>query len=82
VPIAYVFIVLGLGRMCHSFSMTMATFEVVVQQVVRSMDFKTTESETVGVFAVIHDSFVTLPTGYGKSLFFLSHLIKCWVCSL
>jgi len=30
VPIAYVFIVLGLGCMCHSSSMTMATFEVAV----------------------------------------------------
>jgi len=54
VPIAYVFIVLGLGCMCHSSSMTMAMFEVAVQQVVQSIDFKTTESETVGGFAGIH----------------------------
>jgi len=54
VPIAYVFIVLCLGRMCHSSSMTMATFQVAVQQVVRSMDFMTNESKTVAGFAGIH----------------------------
>jgi len=56
VPIAYVFIVLGLEHMCPSSSMIMAMFEVAIQQFVRSMDFniKTTESETVGGFAGIY----------------------------